>query len=293
MKRSEELDKRLSRYGGNWDAMARWDGPIDEPGLLNEVALSLSRRSSYRQAGQQLLRISNLTPTNVNARVGLATMCLQARMPDLALGYVADVRASEKHLHSGDREALTQTEAWAYTYKKELPIAEKILQEAQAKYPLSDMPYATLAEIYVRLGRITNAMEVLDKELKAQPENSSVLNNCARLKIINNQFDAAIELLDHALRLDPKNLTSVMNRSISNLKSGKLDAAQRDYQTLETSLPSVPYQVHYGLFDIAYKKKNPKTALKYGELYVKAAPQGTLEFKDVSDRIKNIKSGAF
>ena len=172
-------------------------------------------------------------------------------------------------------------------------MAEKILQETIAKYPLSDMPYSTLAEIYHRLGRLTNAMEVLDKELKVQPENSGVLNNCARFKIINNDFQPAIKLLDHALRLDPKNMESLFNRAISNLKSGKLDDAQRDYQLLETSLSTVPYQVHYGLFDIAYRKKNPKTALKYGQLYAKGAPQGTAEFVDVSERIKKVKSGAF
>jgi len=293
LKRGEEMEKCIGRYGGNWDALVRRDGPIDEPGSRNEIALGLDRAGHYRQVAQHLLRISTLTPTNVNARIGLASRCLQARMPDLALSYIADIRATEPKLHTADREALTATEAWAYVARKDVPTAEKILQETIAKYPLSDMPYSTLAEIYLHVGHLTNAMEVLDKELKAQPENSGVLNNCARLKIINNEFEPAIKLLDHALRLDPKNMLSLLNRAISNLKSGKLDDAQRDYQMLETSLPTVPYQVHFGLFDVAYKKKNPKTALKYGKLYAKGAPQGTAEFADVSERIKKVKSGAF
>jgi Tfp pilus assembly protein PilF len=217
---------------------------------------------------------------------------MQAGLLDLALGYVAELRAKEK-LHTVDKQALIQTEAWTYAAQNDVPAAEKVLQEAQARYPLDDLPYATLAEIYLRLGRITNAMEVLDKELKAQPENSTALNNAARLKILNKEYEAAVKLLDHAHSLDPKSLIILMNRSICNLKSGKLDDAQRDYQALENSVPKVPYTVYYGLFDIAFQKKNPKTALKYGELYLKGAPKGTSEYKQVTERITKVKNGSF
>jgi Flp pilus assembly protein TadD len=284
------LEKGLSGLAGRWDFVVGWGGPVDEPGVRNELALILSRGRNYRQAGQQLLRVASLTPTNIDARVGLADMCLKAGLLDLALKYIDDVRTTEKKLHTGDRESLMQTEAWAHIYRNDLPAAEKLLTEAQSQYPLNDAPYSTMAEIYLRLGRITNAMQVLEKELKAQPENGTALNNYARLKILNNELDSAIKLLDHALSLDPKNSMIVFNRAVTNLRLEKLDDAQRDYQTLETTLPNVPYTVYYGLFDISDKKKNPKTAVKYGELYLKSAPKGTHEHNDVLDRIKKIKS---
>ena len=292
LKRNEEMEKRLSRFGGSWDTIWGWSGPVDEPSLRNEMGLIMAKGHSYRQAAQQLLRVVSLTPTNIDARIGLPDMCLKAGQIDLALKYVADVRSTEKTLHTGEREYLLQTEAWADLYRNDLPSAEKILNEAQAAYPLNDLPYSTLAEIYLRLGRITNAMEVLERELKAQPENGGALNNYARLKILNNELEPAIKLLDHALSLDPKNVLILFHRAISNLKLGKLDDAQRDYQTLETTLPKVPYPVYFGLFDIAYKKKNPKTAVKYGELYLKGSPLGTPESKAVLERLKKAKTGA-
>ena len=76
------------------------------------------------------------------------------------------------------------------------------------------------------------------------------------------------------------------------MKIGRLDEAQRDYQTLESSLPKVPHTIYFGLFDIACRKKNPKTAVKYGELYLKIAPPGTIEYKDVQERTKKAKTGA-
>src|SRR5205085_2940976 len=145
--------------------------------LRNEMGLIMAKGHSYRQAAQQLLRVVSLTPTNIDARIGLPDMCLKAGQIDLALKYVADVRSTQKTLHTGEREYLLQTEAWADLYRNDLSSAEKILNEAQAAYPLNDLPYSTLAEIYLRLGRITNAMEVLERELKAQPENGGALNN--------------------------------------------------------------------------------------------------------------------
>ena len=292
IKRPDDLEKKLSRYAGNWDLLLGWNGPIDEPGLRNDLAAMLSRGRNYRQAAQQLLRVCSLTPTNLDARIGLASTCQQAGFADLALNYISEVRGSVKKLHTADREMLLQTEAFAYASKDDLATAERVLREGQAQNPLDEAPYSTLAEIYLRLGRITNAMEVIQQQLKAQPENSVALNNFARLKIFNHEFEAAVKLLDHALSLDPKNMLIVMNRSISNLKNGQLDAAQRDYQLLEKSLPKVPYTVYFGLFDVAYKKKNPKAALKYGQLYLKGAPKGTSEFKDVLQRVKNVKSGS-
>lgn len=286
------MEKRLSGLGGRWEVLLEWGGPLDEPGFRNEMGLAMARGRNYRQAAQELLRISSLTPTNIDARIGLATMCLKAGLLDLCLKYIADVRASNERLHTGDREALIQTEAWAYVYRNDVPSAERILRQAQAAYPLDDLPYSTLAEIYLRLGRITNSMEVLQSELKAQPENGGALNNYARLKILNQELDEAVKLLDHALRLDPKNSLILFNRAVSNLKLNKLDDAQRDYQTLEATVPKVPYTVHFGLFDIAYKKKNFKTAIKYGELYLKDAPRGTLEYKDVSERVTKAKAGS-
>ncbi len=257
LKRSEEAEKRLSRYFGNWDLLLAWNGPVDEPGMRNDQAQTLAQGRNYRQAAQQLLRVSTLNPTNLDARIGLADMCRQAGLFDLALAYAAEVRASPQRIHTADRAALIQIEGWSHAYRNDLPTAEKILREAQAKNPLDEAPYSTLAEIYLRLKRITNAMEVVKQQLKAQPENSNALNNYARLQILNNEFEAAVKVLDHALSLEPKNNLILLNRAICNLKSGKIDDAQRDYQTLEASLPKVPYAVYFGLFDVAFQKKTP------------------------------------
>ncbi len=293
LKRSEEVEKLLGRYFGSWDLLLGRNGPVDEPAMRNDLAQILVQGRNYRQAAQQLLRVSTLTPTNLDARIGVADMCNRAGLPDLALAYAAEARASQKRLHTADREALIQIEGWAHAYRNDLPAAERILREAQAKNPLDEAPYSTLAEIYLRLKRIPDAMGVLEQQLKTQPENSGALNNYARMKILNNEFGVAVKLLDHALSLDPKNSLILLNRAICNLKSGHIDDAQRDYQSLETTLPKVPYVVYYGLFEVAFQKKTPKAALKYGQLYLKTAPAGSPESKNVQERIKKVKTGSF
>ncbi len=290
---SEGAANRLALYGGNWDSILGINGPVDEPNMCFMLAESLARGRNFRQAAQQLLRVIHFNPKRLDARIGLANMYVQNRLPDEALALINEIRSEPKPLEVSDQLALIQSEAWAYVAKDALPTTVAILQAAQEKYPQLSPPFSTLAEIYLATGRVTNAMEVMEKQIQSQPKNLTVYINLSALKIQAKDYTGAIALLTRALAMDPQSPASLLNRAIAYLQSDKLDEAQRDYHTLQAALTKPSYTVHYGLGEIAFRKKDAKLATDHYEEYLKLAPPGTPEVQLVNDRLRAMRAGNF
>ncbi len=296
-KPSEGALKRLTPYGGSWDAILSVNGPVDEPNSCCLLGERLAQGRNARQAIQQFLRTIYYLPDHVLARVDLAGALVQQRFPgfaDKALEVVAETRSvmAGKPVATADKLALTAAEAWAYVHKGDLPTAEKLLLEAQDKYPQRTIPFTALFDIYNSMGRWSNALAVLEKQLKAQPEEVSAMINSGVLKMQNGRLAEALPHFDEALKLKPKNPYALINRAIANFRLGKLDVAQQDYESLERLLPKPPRDVFYGLGEIAKQKKDRKTALKYYNQYLTVAPAGSPEANYIREQIKLLKSGA-
>src|SRR6185503_3980982 len=113
--------------------------------------------------------------------------------------------------------------------------------------------------------------------VQAQPKNVDGLVNYAALKIRLGAYREAIPPLDQALEIEPNNLSARLNHGIANLQITNLDAARYDYELLERRVSKPNYLVHYALGEIAFQKKQKKTALEHYEKYLKLAPRGTPE----------------
>ena len=221
-------------------------------------------------------------------------MLVHAGYPDRALQLIEQIRSDPKNANMTQpiRMALIQNEAWAHVFKDDLATAEKVLHDAEQKYPTDETPFSTLTEIYFRIGRTTNAVALLERELQRSPEHLGALVNLAAVKIQNKEYAAAIPLLDRALKIDDDNGYALINRAIAYLHTGRLDDSHRDYEALRRKMVSIPHQVHYGLAEIAWRKKQFKIALQHYEDYLKVAPPDTAEYREVQQRIKRIKAGS-
>jgi uncharacterized membrane-anchored protein len=73
----------------------------------------------------------------------------------------------------------------------------------------------------------------------------------------------------------------LLNRAISELQLGKLDAAKSDYRALEKTQATSPV-VFFGLAQIAQKQGDKKAEIHYDELYLKYAPANTVEFTNIA-----------
>jgi tetratricopeptide (TPR) repeat protein len=289
---SEGAIERIANYGGGWQQIMVSNGPIDDPNACYLVAQIFARGASFRQAAQCLSRIQALAPKALEPRVLLAGILVQARMPDKALELIEQIRnePKEKPTPAGTLMTLIQSEAWAHIYKNDLASAERILRAAESKYPGDETPFSTLIEIYFRIRQTSNAVALLERELSRNPNHPSALINYAVIKMQGKEYEAAIPMLDRALKADPDNAYALLNRAIANLQLGRLDDARRDYEHIMSKQSRVPHTVHYGLGEIAWRKKLRKPALEHYNDYLKTAP-ATPEREEVERRVKLLKAG--
>jgi tetratricopeptide (TPR) repeat protein len=291
-KHSEGAIERIAKYGGGWQQIMALNGPVDDPIACQILAQIFTRGGSFRQAAQYLSRLQALNPKALEPRMLLAGVLVQARMPDKALALIEQIRNEPKDRPTpvGALMTLIQSEAWAYVYKNDLATAEKVLNAADAKYPGDDTPFSTLIEIYFRNHQTDRAVALLERELSRNPNHSGALINYAAIKMQGKEYEAAIAMLDRALKAAPDDAYALLNRAIANLQLGRLDDARRDYEHIMSKQSRVPHVVHYGLGEIAWRKKLSKPALEHYGNYLKTAPASP-EREEVERRVKRLKAG--
>lgn len=291
-KLSEGAIERIARYGGRWQQIMAFSGPVDDPTACYLNAQTFARGGSFRQAAQYLARLQALKPKALEPRLLLPGVLVQARFPDKALELIEQIRnePKEKPMPEGALMTLIQAEAWAHIYKNDLAAAEKILQAAEAKYPGDDTPFSTLVEIYFRIRQTDRAVALLERELNRNPNHAGALINYAAIKMGNKEYEAAIPMLDRALKAEANNAYALVNRAIANLQLGRLDDARRDYEHIISKQSRVPHTVHYGLGEIAWRNKQRKPALEHYGDYLKTAP-ASLEREEVERRVQRLKAG--
>jgi tetratricopeptide (TPR) repeat protein len=289
---SPAATNRVAAYGNNWQQIMAFNGPVDEPSIAFIAADVFAAGRYFRQAAQWVTRAVELVPDSVDLQIALSGMLVHAGYPARALELIEGIRSKYPAMPQPIQMALIQNEAWAHVFKNDLAAAEKVLHAAEQKYPADETPFSTLTEIYFRIGRTTNAVALLERELARTPDHLGALVNLAAVHIQNKEYEAAIPLLNRALKVDPDNGYALINRAIAHLHTGRLGESRRDYDALSRKMVSIPHQVHYGLAEIAWRQKQAKPALKHYEDYLKVAPPDTAEYREVQQRIKRLKAGS-
>jgi tetratricopeptide (TPR) repeat protein len=291
---SAAATNRVAAYNGNWQRIMTFHGPVDEPHVAFVNAQLFAGRRFFRQAAQSLARASELMPESLELRIALSGMLVSAGRSDAALELIKQIRSDPKNaaMTQPFHMLLLQNEAWAHVFKDDLPAAEKVLHAAELKYPADETPLSTLTEIYFKIGRTSNAVALIERELTRTPDNLSALVNLAAVRIQDQDYNGALPLLNRALKIEPDNGYALINRAIAHLHTGRLDESRADYDALKRKMMNIPHQVHYGLAEVAWRKKQYKVALQHYEDYLKVAPPDTAEHREVQQRIKRIKAGS-
>lgn len=165
-----------------------------------------------------------------------------------------------------------------------------------------DFPSAQLFRVFIDL-QAKNYQEVVkstDKLLGKFPkddehaffvENAKIYKSIALMEL--GKQDGALELLDDVLDKNPKSLTAKRNRALLHMRMGDLDDSRKDYTELLRHMP-LAHSIHYGLGEVAYRKKENVLALKHFETYLKVAPEqaSSEERKEVETKVAELKAKA-
>lgn len=290
----QEVIDRLAYFGGSWGASLGDSGPPDEPIACYSLARDFEQGGNFRQAGQFMERTLHFDPNNRSAQIVSVLLHLNAQLAEIALQRAIAFRAryAAAGLTEDEEIDLLNAEAWAHVVKNELPAAERLLADAQRKFPKQSAPWDTLADIYAQLGQVTNALETLDKQLRAQPDSQQALVKYGGNLLRLGRYTEALTHLDRALRLNPNNEAALWNRAIVHSALDRLDDAQRDYETLlKVAKSNYRISALSGLGDVYFRKKNRKESLKYYKDYLAAAPPGSQQVFVARERVTLLESG--
>jgi tetratricopeptide (TPR) repeat protein len=287
------FDEKMRQKYRRWTDLLRLNGPFDEPRFCMQWGenFALSDPPFIRLSALQFLRVLSFDPGNLEASVWLANMYLKWHLPDRTLEVVKTVRqqTNTPALSLANQHELERLEAWAYTFKTNMPQAIKILQDAQRRDPGEPSLPETLAQIYLQAADFTNSITALDQQLKLDPNNMKALFNHGALCIQLKRYPEAVASLSRVLESEPKNEPARLNRAIANLQSGRLEDAERDYETLLKLMPDY-YRAFYGLGEIARLRKDTSGAIRYFEQYMKFGPSNTPETKKVSTLLNEMRA---
>jgi tetratricopeptide (TPR) repeat protein len=197
-----QLGVALERQGDRGGARREWIAALQEPGFL-PPRYSLAQMLRDDGRADEALKISkeilDITPGDVQARLLNAT-CLTAA------GRYADARAElrllieESPQSTGPRYELAVADLQAKKY----PEAEAAFRQLQATSPAND--YGALfgiVECYVRQNRSGDAIQLLEGELKKNPNSIALHDELARRASGSGAYDLAIQQYSILAKLSP------------------------------------------------------------------------------------------
>jgi tetratricopeptide (TPR) repeat protein len=263
---------------------------VDQPEFAMQVANLLMQKGFYRQAEHMVQRAIAYAPDNLVYRAALANVTLLSQQPDRALMLIYAVAPRAKEVGPALQIEVARIEAFAQYTRDDFPTAERILQRTVELFPDLDASYSALAQLYIIYAnklrgetnpaaarmQSTNALKVIEGQLKVHPENPTARFQQGTLLISVDDYDNAAVAFSKVLELQKDNSTALLNRAIARLQSNKLDDAERDYRELLRQF-TPNYRVYYGLGEIAYRKKHWRAAVDHYKDYLRYAQEAAAE----------------
>jgi len=282
-----------------WDQVLSENGPYDEPGFCYAQGDTYMRNGLFRQAAQCFDRVRTLLPDDAASRLWLTHLYVINRLPDKALELIAELKNNRErfNLTTNNYHQLVGLEAKAYFVRNDAAQTIKLLDSALNKSPNDEDLLRTVTSVYFETGQFSNALAVIERHLGLTPDNPGLLLNQAVIQMQIKSYDRAIDPLTRVLDLQATNATARFYRAICSLQSDQLDDAKKDYEEVEKVPPQLliqqfrvyPFQVYYGLGEIAYRRKDTNAAIGYYQAYLTNSVPNTEEAKSVSRRLQELK----
>jgi tetratricopeptide (TPR) repeat protein len=176
---------------------------------------------------------------------------------------------------------------------KAIAAVDRILQKSPQQ------PQALLYKIFllIQAKDYANARAAIDALLNVESSNVEALLYKGVIEVETKAYAKAVEPFSEVLKRQPKNASALRNRAHAYLQLGELEKAEKDYNVLRKVVArDYVYVAYFGLGEIAYKRNDPETAIKYYELYLQYAPdQGDADLEEekkmVAARLEGLKNG--
>jgi tetratricopeptide (TPR) repeat protein len=273
-----------------WDAVINENGPFDDPSFSFKQGRLLALNDLQHQAAQQFERVKTLVPNNLLTRMWLAQLYVVNHLPSKAMQMVEEIRANPAvfQVPSTNRTEMLFVETSAHLANGDLKGAETVVETALKKYPDDEELLDTATQVFISFKCYSNALATVEQQIKLSPTNVTALVSKGNACIWLGKYEQAIPPLTHALMVDSNNPYALLDLAIAYLRCDKLDEARQVSEKLQKVFPSNP-RVNYILQEIAYRKGETNTAIRYCQIYLANAQTNTAEAKIVAERLKELK----
>lgn len=266
-----KADELLGAYR-SWDDMLAGNGPVDHPDLCLMLGASFINQSQFRQAALQYSRAVHFQTTNVTARLGFAKALVFGGWPAKGLEEIARIEKEVPNLAGQHLAQAAGVRAAAYYSQTNFAMAEETLKTAQAAYPNDPTLPDSLFELYRVSGRYTNALAVLDQQIRKSPTNLVAQLQKAELLLGREEFARAHETLDIVLATSPNNSAALMFHAFAFIQEKKYeDAMIRIDKVLQSDPENVQALVYKGI--IHMEQKNAEKARESFDRALKKQPE--------------------
>ncbi len=199
------------------EAKKRFEKAIQEggekfPDLLNKYAFLLSMEGDTAKAIEYLKKALEINPKYTEAAVNLAYILNEVGRYDEAM----EVR---KHMHS------------MYDERTKRNIDPYVIGK------IANM-HADIAERYVEIGYINEAIDELKKALKIRPAFVDIRTRLAVLYREKGEIDEAIEHLTQSILENPKYLNAYIQLGLTYYVMGEIELAQKQWNKVLEIDPS-------------------------------------------------------
>ncbi len=274
----------------DWNSVLGANGPFDEPSFCFVEGVNLAAQNGYiRQAVAPLTRVRQFEPDNLAVRLWLGQIYVISQLPDRALEALRDpLKHPERFsLNKSNATDLSVFAAAAHFQKNEMAAGIQLLETEIALHPDDDALLTAVARAYMVHGLFTNALDVIDRELRHAPNDPAWLFNRGYVSFQLKAYDDAIDAFTRVLATQTNNPSVLFNRALACLNSGKLDAARADYKTLQQMYTN-SFQVAYGLGEIAWRQRDTNEAIRNYKLYLANVNTNTAEATNIMQRLREL-----
>jgi tetratricopeptide (TPR) repeat protein len=196
-------------------------GPAPLAEAWTELGDLEEERGAYDEAARAWWEAHRLAPRYARPREQLARHFRREGMPQVALALCESaLEVSPKNPYNWEMLGILRSEIGA-----PLEVCEAALRHAMGLNPQRPYGYGFLCDLYVRAGRIDDAVAVLEEGVGASADGYPYLVRIAELRFDEQDFAGAIEAAERALQLRPGEAVPTALIGACHGRSGDLDRA--------------------------------------------------------------------
>jgi len=172
----------------------------DDPYLQNDLGLTYKAKKRLDLAAKHFRKALEIKPDYAPAKNNLGTVYLDKKEWDTAIKYFKEV--SENMLYATPHLSLANL-GWAYYNKKEYTLSETYYLKALDLEPRFINAQRGLGLTYIAMGRIDEAVEILERAVKNYPKVALLYDDLAKVYVLSHDYEKALDAYHKVIELAP------------------------------------------------------------------------------------------